>query len=134
MSHTAFGFDYTMLTANDFRTLLYRVVDFGGDLSVAGAASAAGISQSRANSGSHMNVHVVGVAKAIAGAAITTPGYPLTTAASGFVVPAVSGSHVIGRYVQAGRIPGAAANSGDMVTGFFNFLSARRIGSNSGYL
>jgi len=76
---------------------------------------------------------VIGVAKALCGAAITTPGYPLTTAASGYVVPAVSGSHVIGRYVQAGRRPGAAAASGDMVTMFANFLGARRIGASSGY-
>lgn len=135
MSKMQFGVDHVFTAANDFRVAgaLYKVVDFAGDLSVAGGKNAMGILQSQPNSGQHGNVHYFGETKAVAGAAITTPGYPLTTAASGFVVAAVSGDNVIGRYVQGGRTANAACASGDQITGWFNFLSFRPIGAGSGY-
>jgi hypothetical protein len=125
---------YTVQAANDFRSLLYRVVDIGGNLSVAGGVSALGIAQTRPNSGQYLGVGYFGVMKAVAGAIITTPGYPLTTAASGYVIAAVSGSHVIGRYIQPGRTAGAACASGDQITGLFNFANGRPIGAGSGYV
>lgn len=120
---------HTIVAVNDFRTLHYRVVDITGDLAVAGGAMAGGIVQSQPNSGQFMHVGVLGVMKAFAGAVITTPGYPLTTAASGWVIAAVSGSTVVGRYLQT-----AACASGDLVTGLFNFASPRPLGAGSGYV
>lgn len=123
---------HTFIAANDFRSLMYRVVDVGGDLSVANGTRAVGIVNSQPNSGQHGTAVYLGFAKAVAGAAITTPGYPLTTAATGFVIAAVSGSHVIGRYMPPSGA-GAAA-SGDLVRGLFNFANARPIGAGSGYV
>jgi len=125
---------YTLAVASDMRALLYRVVDADGALSVANGHRALGILASRPNSGQFGELEIAGVLKATAGATITTPGYPLTTAASGYVIAAVSGSTVIGRFIAPGNTHGAAAASGDMITGMFNFLSSRRIGAGSGYV
>lgn len=120
---------HTLVSANDFRTLLYRAVDFAGTLSTANGANAAGIALTSPNCGQHMRVGIIGVMKVTAGAAITTPGYPLTTAASGYIVAAVSGANVVGRYLGT-----AAAASGAMITGLFNFTQYRPIGAGSGYV
>jgi len=121
---------YTVKAAQDFRTLINLVATYGGTISAAGAHAAMGIALTRANSGQHMAVGMVGIMKAVAGAIVTTPGFPLTTAASGFVIAATSGGTVVGRYLPP---TGAACASGDMITGFFNF-SARPLGGGSGYL
>lgn len=120
----------TLVAANDFRSVINRVVDYTGDFAVVGGHRAVGVTQSRCNSGQHLTVADGGDVKCIAGAVVTTPGYPLTTAASGYVVAAVSGSTVIGRY----NPPSAAAcASGDMVVMRASF-QARPIGAGSGYV
>ena len=122
----------TFVAANDFRTVgLNMVVDHGGNFSVANGHRAQGVLQSRPNSGQHGTLAEEGDIKAIAGAIVTTPGFPLTTAASGFVVAATSGASVIGRYAPPA---GAACASGDMITMIGNFTGTRPIGAGSGYV
>lgn len=127
----------TFIAANDFRTVgLNMVVAHGGDFSPAGGHRALGVLQSRPNSGQPGAAAETGDVKCIAGAAITTPGYPLTTAASGFVIAANSGSSVIGRYAPTHPNSGlgGACASGDMITMIANFPGTRPIGAGSGYV
>jgi hypothetical protein len=122
----------TFVAANDFRTVgLNLVVDHGGNFSVAGGHRGLGVLQSRPNSGQHGAVTEMGDIKCLAGAIVTTPGYPLTTAASGFVIAANSGASVVGRYAPPA---GAACASGDMITMIANFPGTRGIGAGSGYV
>lgn len=109
---------HTIVAANDFRVsgALRKAVDADGDFSAAGAATTLGIAMSQPNSGQHLAVAINGVIKAYAGAAISA-GAKLTTAASGFIVTATSGSTgAVGTALEA-------ANSGDLFSGMYDFAN-----------
>jgi hypothetical protein len=109
---------HTIVAANDFRVAgaLHKAVDADGDFSAAGAATALGLAKSQPNSGQHLAVGYSGIMKAYAGAAISV-GAKLTTAASGFIVTATSGSTgAIGTALEA-------ANSGDLFSAAFDFAN-----------
>lgn len=121
-------FTETIVAADDFRTGgLYKAVAVDGTLSDAQGVGALGLAQSQPNSGQHLSYAWLGSLKAFAGAAVSTAGFPLTTAASGYIIAAVSGSHIVGRALET-------ANSGDLFRGLFNFASPRPIGAGSGYV
>lgn len=106
----------TLVAANDFRVAgaLYKAVDVDGDFSSAGGATGIGLAQSQPNSGQHLAVGYSGIMKAYAGAAISA-GAKLTTAASGFIVTATSGSTAaVGTALEA-------AASGDLFRAIFDF-------------
>lgn len=132
MSTENVALEHTLVAATDFRALMFRAVDVGGNLSVAGGTRAVGIMHSRPNSGQHGQAAYLGFMKATAGLGITTPGYPLTTAASGYIIAAASGDHVVGRYMPP--TGAGVAASGDLIRGLFNFANARPIGAGSGYV
>jgi hypothetical protein len=129
----------TVFAGNDFRAVgLYLAVDHpaantGVNFSTAGGRRAIGILQSRPNSGQHGTVAEKGVLKACAGAVVTTPGYPLTTAASGYLVAAVSGDTIVGLYNPP---PGGAVAcaSGDLINLLAAFNAKRQLGAGSGYV
>src|SRR3970282_603291 len=113
----------TMAAANDYRVAraLHKVVNVCGDFSIAAAVQALGLAKSQPNSGFPLTVGYFGEMKSYFGAAGNTLGVPLTATASGFVIAAVSGSHVIGRSLET-------ANSGDLRRALFNFTTPRALG------
>ena len=77
----------------------------------AGASTGvAGILNTSARSGEAFTYQHRGLVKGVAGAVITTPGYPVQVASGGFTIAAVSGGLSLGRYWQT-----AACASGDFV-------------------
>jgi hypothetical protein len=91
----------------------FKWVTLAGTLySIAAGASTgiAGVNITSARSGEAFTYQYCGIVKAVAGAVITTPGYPIQVASGGFTIAAVSGGMSIGRYWQT-----AACASGDLV-------------------
>lgn len=137
--HTNRAKGRTVVAANDFRAVgPYLVVNHpaanaGVNFSTAGGQRAMGVMWSRPNSGQHGTVLDEGDLKAYAGAVVTTPGYPLTTAASGYLVAAVSGDTIVGLY---NPVPGTAAAcaSGDLINFIAAFNAKRPLGAGSGYV
>jgi hypothetical protein len=95
----------------------FKVITFGGTIGAAAdTARWAGVNVTAANSGEQASAAYFGVFKASFGAAVTTPGWPLKVANSGWLTAAASGDTTIGRAV-------AAVSSGDIATGMFNFTN-----------
>jgi hypothetical protein len=69
-----------------------------------------GVLKSKGASGESVRVAIDGVVKVFAGAAISTPGNPVTVTTSGYVAPGTSTLPFIGRYVG-----NAACVSGDLI-------------------
>lgn len=93
--------------------MLFKGITFGGTIA-ATPLQAAGIIRSTAKIGVGVGVVYDGITKVKVGAAVTTPGYPLTLTTSGFVIAATSGSPSIGRAM-------AAAASGDLLKVLVDF-------------
>lgn len=93
----------------------FKVVTIGGAIcSAALVKQAAGILWHGAEVGQGASVVREGVTKALAGVAISTVGYPITTANSGFLALTVSGGHTFGRALET-------CASGDLVPVYVNF-------------
>lgn len=114
---------FTVTAAEDLsaQASRYRAITLGGTL--VGASAAAGTSQrvagvliSSARSGEAASYVYQGITKVIAGAAVSTLGYPLMVGSSGFVFAANSGFGHIGRALETG-------NSGDLIQAFVDFKS-----------
>lgn len=104
----------TVVAGADLSGLQYKAVTVGGTLGTSNAASY-GILQNKPESGEGGTVTVIGLAKAIAGGAITA-GVNVTVS-SGFLIAVSSGDGVT---VGKAKI---AANSGDTFTAAVNFLN-----------
>lgn len=95
----------------------YKVVTFGGTIGAAAdTARWAGVNVTAASSGEQTSAAYIGVFKASFGGAVSTPGWPLKVANSGWLTAAASGDTTIGRAV-------AVVASGDLALGMFNFLN-----------
>jgi len=80
--------------------------------------SAAGILRYVANSGSTASVVNKGVTKAFVGSGgVSTVGWPLKVALSGYLTPCASGDQVFGRYLPSYQStpPAVVINSGDLI-------------------
>lgn len=88
--------------------MLHKAVNVNGTIA-ASPTNAVGFLKSHNVSGAEVRVADAGVVKVIAGAAVTTAGYPVTITASGFVIAASSGGYTIGRSFAT-----AAVASGDL--------------------
>ena len=90
---------------------LHKAVTHAGNFA-ADLTMCAGILKSKGKAGQEVRVAVDGTVKAYVGAAVTTPGCPLTVTTSGFLAV---GTHTL---PFLGRLAGASApaNSGDLVT------------------
>lgn len=100
---------YLNITANQDLTpaaCLHKAVTVNGTIA-ATAALAVGFLKSHALSGEGVRIADQGVVKVVAGAAVTTIGYPVTITTSGFVIAAVNCGYMIGRAFTA-------ASSGDL--------------------
>ena len=91
----------------------FHAVSFAG-LVVGSTSRAAGVLFTSAKSGENVSLVYEGHTKLIAGAAVTTLGYPLTITTSGFFIAATSGSTLVGRALSA-------AASGDLIQALVNF-------------
>jgi hypothetical protein len=96
---------------------LHKAVTINGTIA-ATPRTAVGLLKTLVNSGNHAPACYQGVTKGIVGAAVTTPGWPLTITTSGFLIAAASGNVSIGRYIGTG-----AAASGDMVALMADFTN-----------
>ena len=95
----------------------FKVVTIGGTIcSAALVKQAAGILWHGGEVGQGCGVVRSGITKAIAGVAVSTVGYPVTVADSGFLALTVSGGTVIGRVRET-------CSSGDLVPVEVNFAN-----------
>jgi hypothetical protein len=93
----------------------FKVVTIGGTIcSAALVKQAAGILWHGGEVGQGLSVVRTGITKAISGVAISTVGYPVTVADSGFLALTVSGGTMIGRARET-------CSSGDLVPVEVNF-------------
>jgi hypothetical protein len=93
----------------------YKAVTLAGAIAPS-TVRVAGVLVTSCKSGERGSVIYEGVAKVVAGAAVSTLGYPLTITTSGFFIAASSGGSTIGRNL-------AVAASGDLVEAFVDFMT-----------
>lgn len=107
----------TIVAANDFRVVraMYKVVSENGDFPILLDRFAAGIAYSQPNSGQHLSILRHGIAKAYIGAAVTSKGLSLRVAASGFLIPTLSGDLGVAKVLQT-------CASGDLARVFVDFV------------
>lgn len=99
----------------DLSALQYRVVEVDGTMAVSNE-TAFGVLQNHPQSGEHATIAFEGHLKAYAGAAVTA-GAMVMVASGGWLIAATSGMGRVGKAV-------AAASSGGLVEGIFNFTTA----------
>lgn len=92
---------------------IYHAVTLAGTIA-ANTSRIAGVLRMKASSGQQASVIYQGLAKVMAGAAVTTLGYPLTVTASGWFIAASSGGAHVGRALSA-------AASGDLIPAMVDF-------------
>lgn len=92
---------------------LYHAISLAGTI-VGSTSRVAGVLRMKASSGQQASVVYEGLTKVMAGAAVTTLGYPLTVTASGWFIAASSGGAQVGRAL-------AAAASGDLIPAMVDF-------------
>jgi len=92
---------------------LYHAVTLAGTIA-ANTSRVGGVLRYRASSGQQASLIYEGIAKVMAGAAVTTLGYPLTVTASGWFIAASSGGASVGRALSA-------AASGDLIPALVDF-------------
>jgi hypothetical protein len=92
---------------------LYHAVTLAGTIA-ANTSRVGGVLRYRASSGQQASLIYQGIAKVMAGAAVTTLGYPLTVTASGWFIAASSGGAAVGRALTA-------AASGDLLSAHVDF-------------
>lgn len=92
---------------------LYHAVSLAGTI-VGSTSRVAGVLRMKASSGQQASVVYEGLTKVMAGATVTTLGYPLTVTASGWFIAASSGGASVGRAL-------AAAASGDLIPAMVDF-------------
>ena len=95
----------------------FKVVTIGGTIcSAALVKQAAGILWHGGETGQGVSVVRSGITKALSGVAISTVGYPITTADSGFLALTVSGGMTFGRALET-------CASGDLVSVLVDFTN-----------
>lgn len=94
---------------------LYHVISLAGTI-VGSTSRAAGILRMDATSGQQASVVYQGITKGMAGAAVTTLGFPLTVTASGWLIACASGNYSVGRALTS-------AASGDLIPVLVNFAA-----------
>lgn len=89
------------------QAVLHKAVSVNGTIA-ANPRDAVGLLKTHGLTGEGVRVADSGIIKGVAGAAVTTPGFPVTVTASGFLIAAPVGSATIGKAY-------AAAASGDLI-------------------
>lgn len=91
----------------------FHAITINGTIA-ANTALAFGVLRNTPKLGEFASIVYEGITKVSVGAAVTTPGYPLTITASGWFIAASSGGSHVGRIL-------AAANSGDTAAALLDF-------------
>ena len=115
-THNEFN-TYTVTAADDLsaQSSRFKVISFGGTIAP-GPSRAAGILQTSCRSGEQATYAYDGICKAVAGGTVTTLGFPLTVANSGFLIASVVSGVAHGRALEA-------AASGDLFQVMIGFAS-----------
>lgn len=93
----------------------FKAVNIGGTIA-ASANLAGGILRNAPKSGETAELIFEGITKVLAGAAVSTLGFPLTITTSGFIIAASSGGASIGRALET-------CSSGDLVQAMVDFTN-----------
>jgi hypothetical protein len=93
----------------------YKVVSLGGVIAPS-TSRVAGVLVTSSRSGEQLSAVLYGITKAVAGGAVSTLGYPLTVATSGYLTVCASGGTAVGRALDI-------CGSGDLVRVAVNFVS-----------
>jgi len=116
---------FQVVATEDLMPAKFKVITFAGTIAQAAdrLARAAGICRFTVTSGGHTGAIYSGITKAfIGGGTVSTPGWPLMIANSGYLIAATSGQPSCARLCQTG-----AAASGDLaavMAGFTNVSPA----------
>lgn len=112
---------FTVQAAEDLsaQSARFKAITLAGTLMPANPAAGtsqrvAGVNITSARSGENATYVYQGITKAVAGAAISTLGYPIMVGSSGFMFAAASGSIHVGRAIET-------AASGDLFQCFVDF-------------
>lgn len=89
-----------LVAGEDLRGTVGKVITLAGTIA-ASPRTAAGVHKGSVSSGQHTGAVYEGVTKGYFGGAVSTPGWPLTVAASGWLTAAGSGNSTIGRAIGA---------------------------------
>jgi hypothetical protein len=114
---------WQVLAGEDLSGALHKCVTATGKIAQAGAATypelPLGVAKSKAASGESVRVATEGIVKAFVGLAVTTIGWPLGVANSGWLVPTSFASVGSSQGIVTARFLGpSAAASGDLATIF----------------
>lgn len=111
---------YQVVATEDLTPAKYKAITLNGTIAQAAdrPARAIGICRFVVTSGGHTGAIYHGVTKAYVGAAVTTPGWPLMVANSGWLVLATSGSPSCARFLGT-----TAAASGDLAPVMVDFTN-----------
>lgn len=100
---------HTVKATADLSLAKYKLVTLAGTIAQANTGfGVAGLLETSVGSGYHHGVVAQGIAKAFAGVAVTSLGWPAAMANSGFITNAASGNFVVGRFLET-------CSSGDLV-------------------
>lgn len=95
-----------------------KMITLGGTIAQAASArKVAGLINSSTGSGYNHLAVMLGIDKALAGAAVTSAGWPIALANSGFITNAASGDYIVGRFLTT-------CASGDLVEVAIDTLNA----------
>ena len=95
----------------------FKIINLAGTICAAGDVSAAGILHNTPKTNDTAEAIYNGLAKAISGGTVSTAGWPLKVANSGFVVAAASGdSPIYGSFIDS-------CASGDLVRVYVDFFN-----------
>ena len=104
----------TLDAGADLSTHQYKAIAIGGTIAASSLLTIGFLQNKPAASGRSATIGYSGHMKAYAGAAISAGGDVMVTT-SGFIIDATSAGNICGKVL-------AAANSGDLVHGLFNFI------------
>ena len=94
----------------------FKVINLAGTICAAGDVRAAGILRNAPKNTETAEAVYNGITKGVAGAAVSTPGWPMKNANSGFLVAAASGDMTFGSFIDS-------CSSGDLVRVYADFLN-----------
>ena len=105
---------YQVRATEDLSGARYKAITLGGTIAqAANYKQIAGICKTSPGSGYNSQAIYEGITKALVGAAVSTLGWPLKVANSGWLTPCASGDVSFGRFANT-------ANSGDLVEVFID--------------
>lgn len=116
------GRNYQIQASENLTNAKFKVITLAGTVAQAADKQGAGICISACGSNQNATAMVHGIGKAYVGGAVSTVGYPLKVANSGFLVVSTSGDLSCARAL-------AVAASGDLLEVFFDGMTLHHNGA-----